>query len=483
MPGNDQVQNIEPVASVLPVAQSQLPELPVSAYQEAPHLDDAPPRKRFSFGCGKFVIGIFVVVVVALILLAVLFAGLPANLPGNVSQPVSGPITSQPVTSAPIENPVGNEARQLDLKFAGIAKDGTIRIYDKQNKELVINLENQNWSAIQISPTKEYVSILSRSKVDSTDQNLQLYSFATGKWNKPTVYDQSTGGITGYYWIDSQTIMFTQAGWLHRFKTNSGEITKLVQVEASLMAANFDTKQFIFKSVVDYTVKPAVMKKIPDPNFRPVNQSDKAPLIEVVDTPAIIKHDNVFKVTDFEGNTQAGSRIDDLVELSGNFLLRNYYFTPEADKYLAEIVEYNPQTGQVGEQVKQLTLVSKDTKQPIAFPGEPLVRVIGLYGKNLLLHVLDKDQVALAVGIINFQRLTVFHAGYATPLTGGEKINFSHVVTGNKETEELVFIQTTEMVKGLPVVKQRWFTVDETERKLILSGPTAELLELAVYQQ
>jgi hypothetical protein len=481
MPTSDSNQNLEPVASVFPTI-NQLPELPASAYQEAPVVVgasyDAPPRK---FGFGKLGVFALVIVVVAIIIVAVLLIDGPKFTPQLISQPVSSsPVASAPVSSAPVQNPVGNEAKSLDLALASIAKDGTIRLYDKAEKELVINLSNKNWSQLQISPGRHYISVLSKTSPDTNDTNLQLYKFDLGKWEQVTAFGNTVGGIDRYFWIDEQTVLFTQEGWLHKLVANSGQITKVTRLDAQLVSVNLESKQLIVKSIVDYTVKPAVTKKVPDPDFKP---ADKAPLIEIIVTPALVKHDNVFKVTDYDGKSLAGSRIEDLVELSGNFLLRNYYFTPTADKYLAEVVDFNPQTGEVGSEIKHLIVVSKEVKLPITFPAEPKIIVIGLLGDNILVNVFDKDQNSLAVGIINFERNTVFHAGYASPFATGQKITDSYVVAGNRVDESTIFIQTTEQVKGLAVVKRGWYKLDEVGRKLNTVGPKEESLEVVQYQK
>lgn len=115
---------------------------------------------------------------------------------------------------------------------AAIKQDKTIALYNKEGQELVINLDQRNWSNIRWSPDKKFVSVLANSTPEKPDvKDMYVYDVIKQSWEKATTFQNATVGVINPEWMNNNTIFFNQGvgadNWLHSYNIESEELIKL----------------------------------------------------------------------------------------------------------------------------------------------------------------------------------------------------------------------------------------------------------------
>lgn len=141
----------------------------------------------------------------------------------------------QPPPSASYPNGVvdPNDPQLQKYTYALVNSTDNIKLKTELGEELLINLERKNWRDIKWSKEGSNVAVLGETKPDIF--NLFLYDLNEKRWIQITNFE--TTGVTSYDWVDDDTILFTEGGWLHRYKYSTiSEVLKINQIDATLIS-------------------------------------------------------------------------------------------------------------------------------------------------------------------------------------------------------------------------------------------------------
>lgn len=182
------------------------------------------------------------------LLIAIISSSQPAQ---NIKPPVSNTVSTPVVNNNNGENTgVLNPIDVNEYSFAVITEDDTIEMRNGLNDKIVIGLQRKIWSDINWSPDKKKISVLSELK--SGHKDLHIYNTDTKQWIQASDYSTASNGIDSYFWLDSDTILFTQGEqpdhWLHRYKYSSGEILKLNKVNGKIVYSEIEKENIILQS-------------------------------------------------------------------------------------------------------------------------------------------------------------------------------------------------------------------------------------------
>lgn len=173
-------------------------------------------NKKFLFG---ILAGLLFVSLVLLIVIMLTSMPRPSN---NNQNPISSP--------GGIVNPDENNLDRYS--YALVNEEDNIKLKTGLGEELLINIEEKNWRDIKWSKQGENVAVLGETNPDI--YNLFIYNLDNKNWLQVTNFE--TAGITSYDWIDDTTILFTEGGWLHRYKYPSiNEVFKIYQIDATIV--------------------------------------------------------------------------------------------------------------------------------------------------------------------------------------------------------------------------------------------------------
>lgn len=171
---------------------------------------------------------LIVIVVIILFVVVSLAIGLAILLKtpvvNNNNPPNSYP--NQNITDSDEKNPKNYE-------YVLINNEDNIKLKTILGEELLINIEPKKWKEAKWSLKGSNVAALGETQ--SEVYNLFLYNLKEKKWIQVTNFEKN--GVTSFDWIDNDTILFTEGGWLHRYKYSTlNEVVKIYQIEATLAA-------------------------------------------------------------------------------------------------------------------------------------------------------------------------------------------------------------------------------------------------------
>lgn len=177
--------------------------------------------------------------VVIIVLIAVLLSAMAA------SNQLPRPNTSSSISSGQSQTSVSAGAGELvNYKLAGISKDDTLVLLDEDKAQVVVQFDQRKWHHLQWQPQRKVFAVLGNT--NQTEEisldNLFIYDPATNKTSQVTTYNSTTGGITGFTWLNDSVIAFTQgegaASWLHHYDYLNQQVTKVFQVDGIITDAS-----------------------------------------------------------------------------------------------------------------------------------------------------------------------------------------------------------------------------------------------------
>lgn len=426
-------------------------------------------------GGPSLVTWVVVFVTVVSIVVIVLFTATPpqnTTLNPPVSNPVSGAV-STPVNQTPQLNPANYD-------YASIAVDNTVRIYDRQGKELVIDLADRKWSKLRFSPNGEVLSVM---MAEQGVNNLAFFKIKPQQWNIATVYTTQTGGITGYEWISNDNIRFTQDGWLHNYNFVSGEITKLVKLDMDLVKADIAKQRLLLRKIVKTEIEPAVITKVPDfskPNPRPTDVVDK------VVKEAVIKDNTFYTLTDLSGNKIIDISSGALLPNDKYYVLKDVIFTAQPDDVIAQLSVFNPENSTTSIDTTYYFYVNK--AESIVFNPET-----DNAQKTLVLDVLSDGtylfaNLDTAGNIISLQKLQLNNlqtqlGEISFTQTNSAVLQGWQVIQDYKPTKSLIQLRYAIVDKGISKTIIRWHLLDETTGNTANVAFADNYLGLSHYQR
>lgn len=188
--------------------------------------------------------GILILIVLGFLLFASPFGG-----PG-------APSTDGDGTTDGDNGPVTNLDDLFSTKnflLAGITDEDTITVIDDTNDEVPIRLDHKDWNSLDFSPDNSAVTVLGRTGGTNEQPiyDLFVFRFSDAKWEQLTFYQDARTGITGYGWLDSETIAFTQTAsgqtWVHYFDFPNLELSKAFQITGDLYKTSFEYEQIVIR--------------------------------------------------------------------------------------------------------------------------------------------------------------------------------------------------------------------------------------------
>lgn len=402
---------------------------------------------------GKPLVIFIVVIVICIVLFAALFAGIPST----PTPPVSFPSQPQGEDNGNVIKP--GVIQKEFIEYAAISDQDTVHLYDKDMNELVIDLDDKNWSDIQFSPDGRFVSVLSASDEDQQDNNLVIYSIDEETWTDITVYSKETGGITQYVWISNEEIIFFQDGWMHKYSLQSSEIVKVADLNSELFIHDNQNQRLIVREKQTQLIKEAVIEQQPDPDFIPQN---RAPLIDVEISPEIVKVDNTFRVVDYNGQTIAGYKLSDFVEITGSYILNGLYPTGAPDQYLAELIWYNPQNGEVSLTAAGLyKILNTEVTVVPTIANNSLYKIVGrLTGQTFLVSILSSDRTVERLSSFDFTSGMISNPEVQAENVYGEKYLGIEWKGYPEREDRILSIETENEVRGINQIYKTWYYIN-----------------------
>lgn len=193
-----------------------------------------------------------VIIIGALCLLILIISSMQPRKNNNIS-PVSNPVSNSQIDTTIDPNINLNPLDTVEYNIAIVSADDTVELRNNLNDIIVIGLQRKSWLDIKWAPDKKKVAVLSNENAGFAD----LYIFNTDlkKWTQATDFSTASNGIDSYFWIDSDTILFTQGEqpdhWIHRYKNSSGEVLKLQKVDGKIVHAEANRDNIILQSSDD----------------------------------------------------------------------------------------------------------------------------------------------------------------------------------------------------------------------------------------
>lgn len=146
------------------------------------------------------------------------------------------------------QTPVQTDQNQRDWRYGGVRADGSLALVDKDDVEVVVDLQDRKWQEGSFDPRGAAFGILSETATGIYD--LYTYNFAKAELRRDTFYGDGAQGITGYFWDDQGHIYFTQGvepdNWLHRYDYENKEVRKLFRTFGRLVNVDYVNDQILF---------------------------------------------------------------------------------------------------------------------------------------------------------------------------------------------------------------------------------------------
>lgn len=188
---------------------------------------------------------LFLIIGLPLIVIIVLIAVLLSAM--GASNQLPRPNTSSSVSSGQSQTSITAGAGELvNYKLAAISKDDTLVLLDDDKAQVVVQFDQRKWHHLQWQPQRKVFAVLGNTNQpgEVSLDNLFIYDPATNKTSQATTYNLTTGGITGFTWLNDSVIAFTQgegaANWLHHYDYLNQQVTKVFQVDGIITDASND---------------------------------------------------------------------------------------------------------------------------------------------------------------------------------------------------------------------------------------------------
>jgi hypothetical protein len=146
------------------------------------------------------------------------------------------------------QTPTQTGENERNWRYGGIRADGSLALIDKDDVEVVIDLQDRKWQSPSFDPRGAAFAVLSETAENIYD--IYTYNFAKSELRRDTFYGDGAQGITGYFWDDSGHIYFTQGvepdNWLHRYDFENREVRKLFRTFGRLVNVDYVNDQLLF---------------------------------------------------------------------------------------------------------------------------------------------------------------------------------------------------------------------------------------------
>ncbi len=189
-----------------------------------------------------FLIFISFFLICGFILALFLFIYLLQNIGNNPDPaPVDPPPEDEEEDEEDDDGPIiiGN-GRNVDPYFAAINSDGTFSIYDKEGKNLPLELDDNNWKNLEWSPDNQNISVIG---TNNGLDNIFLYNLEENSGEWVTLFNQESDevGVSSYRWVDEENIYYMQGennnSWLNRFNINTNqERRRVIRIDGEIVS-------------------------------------------------------------------------------------------------------------------------------------------------------------------------------------------------------------------------------------------------------
>jgi hypothetical protein len=197
-----------------------------------------------------------------------------------------------------------------------------------------------------------------------------------------------------------------------------------------------------------------------------------------------MKYDNVFTVTDYTGKLVYDVRVDDIIDLSGNYILNNLFFSPISGVYLAELVGYDPSSGAATREMLKLFMLSGELKQEIKIPSADKISILGLFQEqSFLFGVFDNNFALTSIGNIDFDQNIIANNMYPSPTSSTQRIDSIDILSGYNDSDWMLRVAATEQIKGLPVKQLGWWKLNKGLLQLEKVRIGVDFVELINYSK
>lgn len=174
-----------------------------------------------------FLIFLSLILVCAFVLTAMLLIYILQNSE-NILNPKPTETEVPDNTETPDENEddpiVIDTNKDIDPYFVTINEDKTISIFDSEGIDLVIEIEDKDWTDIRFSPDNSYISVLG---INEGVENIYLYEIdeREGSWVTNFSENNDGFGIGSYTWVNSKDIFYIAGennnSWLHKYNVDT----------------------------------------------------------------------------------------------------------------------------------------------------------------------------------------------------------------------------------------------------------------------